>query len=130
MIRLQFFPSWRPLFRATTAEQRAEAFENVLPQVETLERALRECSKGKAFFGGDAVGIVDLALGSFVVWIRAVDELGGTNLLDENRVPGLAAWAERFMAVDAVEEVMPEAGRIMEHYKGFLAKLAAPAGSS
>lgn len=125
-----FFPSWRPLLRATTAEQRAEAFENVLPQVEALERAFRECSKGKAFFGGDAVGIVDLALGSFVVWIRVVDELSGTNLLDEARVPGLAAWAERFMAVDAVEEVMPEAGKIMEHYKGFLAKLAAPAGSS
>ena len=34
------------------------------------------------------------------------------------------------MAVDAVAEVMPEAGKIMEHYKVFLAKLAAPAGSS
>uniref|UniRef100_A0ACD5VPW4 Uncharacterized protein n=1 Tax=Avena sativa TaxID=4498 RepID=A0ACD5VPW4_AVESA len=125
-----FFQSWRSLFRSTTAEQRAEAFKNVVPQVETLERAFKECSKGKAFFGGDAVGMVDLALGSFLVWIRVVDELAGTNLLEEEKFPGLAAWAERFLAVDAVEKVMPEAGRIMEHYKGFLAKLAAPAGSS
>jgi glutathione S-transferase len=102
----------------------------VVPKVETLERAFRECSKGKDFFGGDDVGIVDLALGSFLVWIRVVDELSGTNLLDGEKFPGLAAWAERFLAVDAVAEVMPEAGRIMEHYNGFLAKLAAPAGSS
>lgn len=123
-----FFPAWRVLFRSTTAEQRAEAFKDVLRHVETLDRAFEECSKGKAFFGGDGIGIVDLALGSFLVWIRVVDELAGTNLLDGTK---LAPWAERFLAVDAVAEVMPEAGRIMEHYKGFLAKLAAtPAGSS
>ncbi|CAM0882214.1 unnamed protein product [Alopecurus aequalis] len=125
-----FFPSWRALFRSTTAEQRAEAFENVVPQVETLERAFQECSKGKEFFGGDAVGVVDLALGSFLVWIRVVDELAGTNLLDGAKFPGLAAWAERLLAVDAVAEVMPEAGKLTEHYKGFLAKLSAPTGSS
>ncbi|KAK1666526.1 hypothetical protein QYE76_054685 [Lolium multiflorum] len=125
-----FFQSWRTLFRSMTAEQRAEAFKNVVPQVETLERAFKECSKGKDFFGGDEVGIVDLALGSFLVWIRVVDELAGTNLLDGEKFPGLATWAERFLAVDAVAVMMPEAGRIMEHYKGFLVKLAAPAGCS
>ncbi|KAL6614689.1 hypothetical protein ACP70R_036959 [Stipagrostis hirtigluma subsp. patula] len=42
-----FFPSWRALFRSTTDEQRAEAFKNLVPVVETLERAFGECSKGK-----------------------------------------------------------------------------------
>jgi hypothetical protein len=91
---LQFFQSWRALFRSTTAEQRAEAFKNVVPKVETLERAFKECSKGKDFFGGDAIGIVDLALGSYLVWIRAVDEVSGTNLLDEEKFPGLVGWAQ------------------------------------
>ncbi|XP_062203835.1 uncharacterized protein LOC133906065 [Phragmites australis] len=117
-----FFPSWMALFRSTTDEQRAEAFKNAVPVVETLERAFRECSKGKAFFGGDSVGLVDVALGSHLVWIRVVDDVAGTNLLDEARFPGLAAWAERFLAVDAVKEVMPNAGKVMEQYKGFLAK--------
>ncbi|GJM93503.1 hypothetical protein PR202_ga10065 [Eleusine coracana subsp. coracana] len=52
-----FFPSWRALFKSTTDEQRAAAFESVVPAVEPLERAFRECSKGKAFFGGDVVGL-------------------------------------------------------------------------
>ncbi|OEL33777.1 putative glutathione S-transferase GSTU6 [Dichanthelium oligosanthes] len=123
----KFFVAWRELFRSTTDEQRAEAFKNVVPQVETLEQAFEECSKGKAFFGGDAIGLADIALGSFLVWIQVVDEVSGTKLLDEAKFPGLAAWAERFLAVDAVKEAMPDAGKLLEHYKGFLAKLASPA---
>ncbi|TVT99387.1 hypothetical protein EJB05_55275 [Eragrostis curvula] len=125
-----FFPSWRALFRSTTDEQRTEAFKNVVPVVETLERALRECSKGKAFFGGDAVGLVDVALGSHLVWISVVDEVVGVRLLDKARFPALAAWAERFLAVDAVKEVMPDVRKVMEQYKGFLAKWIASAGPS
>ena len=85
----QFFKAWRELFRSTTDGQRAEAFGNVVPQVETLEQAFMECSKGKAFFGGDAIGLADIALGSFLVWIQVVDEVSGTKLLDGARfVPG------------------------------------------
>ncbi|CAO2183195.1 unnamed protein product [Urochloa humidicola] len=125
-----FLPAYRALFRSLTGEQRAEAFENAVPKVEALDRAFRECSKGKAFFGGDDVGVVDIALGSHLVWIRVVDEVGGTNLLDGARFPGLAAWAERFMAVDAVREAMPDAGKVLEQYKGFRVKWIAAAGSS
>ncbi|KAF8696087.1 hypothetical protein HU200_036976 [Digitaria exilis] len=125
-----FLPAYRALFRSLTEEQRAEAFKNAVPKVETLDRALVECSKGKPFFGGDTVGLVDIALGSHLVWIRVVDEVAGTNLLDGAKFPGLAAWAERFMAVDAVKEVMPDAGKVLEQYKGFRAKWIAAAGST
>ncbi|KAB8083037.1 hypothetical protein EE612_005109 [Oryza sativa] len=125
-----FFPSWKVLFRSTAAEQRAEAFKNVVPRVEALERAFGECSKGKAFFGGDDAGLVDVGLGSHLVWIKVVDEVAGANLLDEAKFPGLAAWAERFLAVDAVRQVMPDAGDVLKQYKGFLAKWTAGAGSS
>jgi glutathione S-transferase len=124
---LQFFLAWKQLFWSTTAEKIAEAFAGVVPVVETLEQAFRECSKGKPFFGSDAVGLVDIALGSFVLWIKVVDEVAGVNLLDEAKFPALAAWAERFLAGDAVKEAMPDAGRLLEHYKGFLAKWASPA---
>jgi glutathione S-transferase len=89
---LKFFPSWRALFKSTTDEQRAAAFEDVVPVVQPLERAFGECSKGRAFFGGEAVGLVDVMLGSHLVWIKVVDEVVGKRLLlDEARLPGLAA---------------------------------------
>ena len=95
-----------------------------------MERAFRECSKGKAFFGGDAVGLVDITLGSHPIWMRAVDEMTGTNLLDGDKFPGLAAWAERFMAVDAVNRVVPDAGKLLEQYKASRAMPPPAADSS
>ena len=56
---LQFFLEWRQLFWSTTAEKIAEAFAGVVPVLEALERAFRERSKGKPFFGGDAIGLVE-----------------------------------------------------------------------
>ncbi|CAD6237308.1 unnamed protein product [Miscanthus lutarioriparius] len=126
----KFFPAFSALFRSRTDEQRAEALQNALLVVETLERAFRECSKGKAFFGGDAVGLVDITLGSHPIWMRAVDEMAGTNLLDGDKFPGLAAWAERFMAVDAVNRVVPDAGKLLEQYKASRAMPPPAADSS
>jgi glutathione S-transferase len=127
-VLLQFFQSWKAIVWLTSEEQRAEAFKNAVAMVETLERAFMECSQGKAFFAGDAIGLVDVALGSFLTGVKVIDEVNGTNLLDEAKFPDLAAWAERFLAVDAVKQAMPNAGKLLEHYKGFMAKLASPAG--
>ncbi|KAL6839876.1 hypothetical protein ACP4OV_029686 [Aristida adscensionis] len=118
----KFFQTWKALAWSTTEEQRAEAFRNAVPVVETLERAFMECSNGKAFFGGDAVGLVDLALGSFLGGIKMMKKVAGTDLLDEAKFPGLAAWAERFLAVDAVKEAMPDTGKLLEEYKRSIAK--------
>ncbi|NP_001152168.1 putative glutathione S-transferase GSTU6 [Zea mays] len=126
----KFFPAFSALFRSRTDEQRAEALQNALLVAETLERAFTECSRGKAFFGGDAVGLVDVTLGSHPIWIRAVDQTAGTNLLDGARFPDLAAWAERFMALGAVNEVVPDAGKLLEQYRASRAKWTAAADSS
>ncbi|CAO1947884.1 unnamed protein product [Urochloa humidicola] len=124
----KFFQPWRRLMRSTTDELRAEAFKNVVPQYEILEQGFMECSKGKAFFGGDTIGLADIALGSFLMWFKVVGEVSGYKLLDEAKFPGLAAWAARFLAVDVVREAMPEFERLLEHYNGVLAKLASPPG--
>lgn len=122
---MQFFNSWKAIAWPASAEQRAEGFKNAVAVVETLEQAFRECSNGKAFFGGDGVGLVDVVLGSFLAGIKMIDEVNGTNLLDETKFPGLAAWAERFLAVDVVKEAMPDAGKLLEQYRNSMAKWVA-----
>ncbi|KAF6158701.1 hypothetical protein GIB67_040215 [Kingdonia uniflora] len=71
----------------------------------------KKCSKGKAFFGGDSIGYLDIALGSFLGWIRVM-ELDGLTILDAEKTPGLVGWAEKFCADSAVKEVMPETGEV------------------
>lgn len=88
---MQFYPSWEPFFKSKTAEDRAETFKERHPcgGVETIEKALMECSsERKPFFGGDSIGYVDVALGGYLAWIKeAVDEVAGTSLFDEAKFP-------------------------------------------
>jgi glutathione S-transferase len=58
-----------------------------------LEGAFLELSQGKSYFGGDGVGYLDIALVSFVGWVRAVEKIAGVAFLDQAKVPNLAAWA-------------------------------------
>ncbi|XP_020094460.1 glutathione S-transferase U17-like [Ananas comosus] len=86
--------------------------------LQQLESALAKCSKGKAFFGGDTIGYLDIALGCFLSWFKAVELMNAdVNILDEVKTPLLAEWGNRFCSDDEVKEVMPEPDALVEHAK-------------
>jgi len=113
-----------------TEEERAAATADALTAMDTLEGALAECSGGKEFFAGDAPGYLDVALGGFIGWLRAWDKVGGVKLLDAGRIPRLAAWAERFAALDVAKEVIPDPDHIAEFGKVLQARSAAAAAGN
>lgn len=82
-----------------------------------LEDAFAKCRKGKAFFGGDCIGYVDIALGCLLGWLRVVEKLDGVKLMDGSKTPGLARWSERFCSDPAVRDVMPETEKLVEFAK-------------
>uniref|UniRef100_A0A0E0MA21 Glutathione S-transferase n=1 Tax=Oryza punctata TaxID=4537 RepID=A0A0E0MA21_ORYPU len=108
---------WFQVFRGKTKEEKAEGLQQMFVATAVMEEAFRECSKGKPFFGGDAVGIVDVALGSQLGWLRASEALSGIKLFDPAKTPLLLAWAERFTALDAAKASMPESGRLLAYAK-------------
>ncbi|KAB8113407.1 hypothetical protein EE612_052399 [Oryza sativa] len=125
----KLFSAWILVFRSKTEEEKAEAVKQTFAVVEKLEGALSECSKGKPFFGGDTVGYVDVVLGGFVAWVHAIEEVFGLNQFDAAKTPLLAAWLERFDELDAVKEVMPDIGRLVELAKMRQAQAAAAAAA-
>ncbi|KAI5017580.1 hypothetical protein ZWY2020_042468 [Hordeum vulgare] len=105
---------WVRSFRGKTEEEKSEWMEQALIAVETLEGALRECSKGKGFLGGDNVGLVDVVLGSLLTWVHATEVMSGTKMFDSAKNPLLAAWMQRFDELDANKAVMPDVHRMVE----------------
>uniref|UniRef100_A0A0A8ZWN7 glutathione transferase n=1 Tax=Arundo donax TaxID=35708 RepID=A0A0A8ZWN7_ARUDO len=122
--------AWNQSSRGKTEEERAEAKKQSVVAVENLEGALRECGKGKPFFGGDSVGYVDVMLGGLLGWVLATEELQGVKPFDPACTPLLAAWAESFGALDAVQPVMPDVSKLVEFGKMLQARQAAAAAGA
>ncbi|CAL9064714.1 unnamed protein product [Musa banksii] len=118
----KWFPSMFGIAKAETEEAKAESAEQAWAGLKLLEEAFEKLSKGKAFFGGDTIGYVDIALGAHLGWAKVIEQMIGLKLFDEEKTPLLAVWAERFCNHEAVKEVMPETEKLMEYAKMRLGK--------
>lgn len=107
----KLMPTWIPVYAGRTAEERAEAAREVVAVLEAFEGELGE----KDFFGGGSAGLVDVVLGGFVGWLRATEAMCGVKAIDPARTPRVAAWAERFGALDGVRGMWPDTGRLLEY---------------
>lgn len=95
-------------------DTRKAAIRQVEKGLVLLERAFGKCSKGKAFFGGDQIGYLDIAFGCFLCLLRAEEKVNGINLLSETKTPDLLIWAHRFCSNVLVKDVMPTTENLIE----------------
>ncbi|KAI4328349.1 hypothetical protein L6164_020708 [Bauhinia variegata] len=121
----KWFPSMQSIGKAKGDDERKAAVQQMEEGLASLEDAFQKTSKGKAFFGGERIGYLDIAFGCFLGWLRVTEGFNGVKLLDEGKTPGLAKWAESFCADDAVKDVMPETGKLAKFAKVIRAKMAA-----
>ncbi|CAN6288967.1 unnamed protein product [Urochloa humidicola] len=121
---------WDRVFRVKTDEERGEAMKQMIEAVAVLEGGLKECSKGKCFFGGDRVGYVDVILGGAASYAKANEALFGVKLFDAAKTPLLAAWMEHFYKLDAAKAVLQDVDRVVEHGKFLIAKNSARASNN
>ena len=112
----QLFSSFMTMIMGKTDEEKAEGTKQLFAPAETLEGALKECSKGRPFFGGDSGGYVDIALGGFVAWVQT-RLLSGLKHFNADKTPLLAAWLERFRCIErnpGSHAGRDEAGRVLQ----------------
>uniref|UniRef100_A0ACD5TN53 Uncharacterized protein n=1 Tax=Avena sativa TaxID=4498 RepID=A0ACD5TN53_AVESA len=113
----KLLPAWVGIMWAATEEERAEKVQDTLTAIGYLEEAFRKCSNGKAFFGGDSVGYLDLVLGSQLLWFEALQKMFGMVVIEEGKAPLLAAWVKRFGQTDTAKEVIPDVDTAVEYLK-------------
>ncbi|CAN1311266.1 Glutathione S-transferase U17 [Linum perenne] len=124
-----WFPTLRTAASAPNEEAKTAAVNQLKEGLTFLEEAYGKISKGKAFFGGETIGYLDIAFGSLLGWLKAVQVMIGTKLIAEDSTPGLAKWVEKFSADPAVKVVMPETEKLIEFAKVLAAKAKGAAAS-
>lgn len=129
---VQLGPAVGAVFALTGREQEA-AVQQVHDNLALLEAELREGAfKGRRFFGGDQVGLLDVVLGCGSYWLAVFEEVTGVRLVDADAFPLFHAWLRDFEAQEEVKETIPSVDRLLEYARGLrqmLLALAAGAGA-
>ncbi|KAK2982913.1 hypothetical protein RJ640_006327 [Escallonia rubra] len=112
----KFFLPLKQLILFARGEEAKKVVQETQEALALLEEAFVKCSKGKAYFGGDSIGYIDITLGSLLGWIEVVEEAANVKFLDQSKTPGLVGWAKKFRLDDAAKEVIPEAEKLKQTY--------------
>ncbi|VFQ95216.1 unnamed protein product [Cuscuta campestris] len=124
------FPTMRRMRLAADEGAKGEEMKKLLEELSQLEDVLLQSkgnnNKNNKFFGGERIGWLDIALGCFVGWFRAVEVSNDVKLFEGT--PNLSQWAEDFAADDAVRGVLPSTEELVEFSEDFTNKLREAAG--
>ncbi|KVI12122.1 Glutathione S-transferase/chloride channel, C-terminal [Cynara cardunculus var. scolymus] len=89
----------------------AEACENL----QVLENEVGV--KGKRFFGGDNMNIVDIVAGFIAYWLRLMEEATQIKIFTDDKFPKLTKWSDEFVNCQVVKEILPPRSLVLAYYK-------------
>lgn len=103
-----------PMWTAFPLEgkEQEKAMETTLQALKSMDGEL----KGKKFFGGKSICLVDLVVGWVPHWVPVIEEEVGLKLLDADSFPSLHAWADRFLNLPSIREKLPPPDRLLDFY--------------
>eukprot|EP00253_Pinus_taeda_P009199 PITA_09199 len=105
-------------------EEHLKAVEESLANFSLLEDALRTSScSGKAYFGGDEIGLVDITLGGHLTYIKSVEKVTNIVLVHPEKLPLLSAWMGRFAETGELKQILPDPADIVEYLSARRAKV-------
>lgn len=106
-------PTFFSFFQSVGEEQ-----ERAVKEAKELLRIIEEQGLGeKKFFGGEEIGLADIAFGWIAGWLRTMEEAVGVKLMEDDRFPRLQAWIENFKAVPVIKENLPDHNEMLAYFK-------------
>ncbi|KAL1321491.1 hypothetical protein HN51_066320 [Arachis hypogaea] len=103
--------SWTSVF--TNDEKERE--KNIRESDEAL-KFLEDELKGK-FFGGEEIAFVDIAAVYIAFWVPLIQDIGGLQLLTNEKFPKLYNWSQEFLNHPIVKETMPPRDPLFAFFK-------------
>ncbi|XP_010667555.2 glutathione transferase GST 23 [Beta vulgaris subsp. vulgaris] len=108
------------LFRATGMDDQAKAGKDCLDMLTTLEEYDLEKS---SFFGGESIGIADLAVGSVIYWLEVVELTMEVKFFEASNFPKLYKWFNNFKEIPKIKSNLPDQHQMLLYFKKLRAKL-------
>lgn len=102
------------LFR-TKGEEQEKAMKDCLDMLKTLEE--QSNIGDKKFFGGENIGLMDLAFGIVAYWLGAIEDMTGFKIFEAQNFPRLRSWKERFIEVSEIKENLPNHDELKVFFK-------------
>lgn len=100
----------------TSGEEQEKALKDTLEMLRTIEE---HGLVGKKYFGGEKIGMVDIAFGQIAQWLGVIEDIIGVKLLEAHTFPRLHAWIKNFKEVPIIKENLPNRDEMMVFYKRF-----------
>nr|WAA68346.1 tau class glutathione S-transferases [Pinus densata] len=117
----KFIPSILGVFKGE-GEEKQKAVEESVANLVLLEEAL----SGKGYFGGDEIGLVDVALGGLLATVQTIERVTDSVIIDTQKLPLLSTWVHKFCKAEGVKEVLPDPAKLFEFLSEIRAKFTSP----
>ncbi|KAH9661659.1 glutathione S-transferase U7 [Citrus sinensis] len=87
--------------------------EEILEQMKLLENELN----GKDFFGGEAIGLVDIVATVVAFWFPVSHEVLGVEVITQEKFPVLLKWIGKLQEIDVVSQSRPPREKHVAHVR-------------
>ncbi|KAG7964934.1 hypothetical protein I3843_09G198000 [Carya illinoinensis] len=114
------FPAIRKACWGEEAQEREKAGEEAAELLKLLEKELGE----KRFFGGENIGMVDIAANVIGFSLGAYEEASGVKLMTREKFPKLCNWRDEFMSNSAAikENIGPSREELISFLRNYFLK--------
>ena len=92
--------------------EREKASEEAAEHLKILEKELKY-----KFFGGENVGLVDIAADFLAHWVPALQQVFGVEILTQDKYPKLTQWSHNFVTHDVVKQILPPQDKLIAFFK-------------
>lgn len=103
------------IFKTLGPDGNEQTHAEACEQLQILENELK--LKGTRFFGGENINLVDIGADFIAYWLEIIQEVFEKELFTKDKFPKLTVWADDFVNLQVVNEVLLSRENMLAYFK-------------